>query len=102
MIFVRGTSTKSETERNKELRQLPDRMKVLVGVAINLIGECASLKKYPTAYGLTFCQTTLSFLKVPRTITSPHPSILPNTDLIKGDAFEFCESTVTTNLRYSH
>jgi hypothetical protein len=74
-------------------------MKVLVGVAINLIGECASLKKHPTAYGFTFLTKNSVVPQVPRTITSPYPSILPNTDLIKGDAFEFCESTVTTNLR---
>jgi hypothetical protein len=84
----------------KELRQLLDRMRVLVDFTINLIGECAfRSRSIPRPTGLRFWQTTLSFIKVPRTITSPHPSILPNTDLIKGDAFEFCESTVTTNLR---
>jgi hypothetical protein len=67
--------------------------------AASYVTHFKSTLSFGEGQGLRFWQTTLSFPKVPRTITSPYPSILPNTDLIKGDAFEFCESTVTTNLR---
>src|SRR5205823_13422114 len=47
--------------------------------------------QHALARGLRFWQTTLSFLKVPRTVASPHPSILPNTDLIKATLSSFAK-----------
>ncbi len=49
------------------------------------------LLRQKLARGLRFWQTTLSFLKVPRTVASPHPSILPNTDLIKATLSSFAK-----------
>jgi hypothetical protein len=43
-----------------------------------------SLKKHPTAYGFAFLANDSVFPQVPRTITSPYPSILPNTDSLKA------------------
>jgi hypothetical protein len=75
-------------------------MRVLVGFTINLIGNALFAQKASHGLrGLRFWQTTLSFLNCSSQITSAYPSILPNTDSLKGDAFDLCESTVTTKLR---
>jgi len=75
-------------------------MKVLVGFTINLIGECPfRSRSIPRPTDLRFLQTTLSFLKVPPHNQISVPKHSAEHRLIKGDAFEFCESTVTTNLR---
>ncbi|OLB34424.1 MAG: hypothetical protein AUH11_18015 [Acidobacteria bacterium 13_2_20CM_57_17] len=65
-------------------------MSVLVGVTINPNrGMRFSLKKHPTAYGFAFLANDSVVPQVPRTITSPYPSILPNTDSLKATLSTF-------------